>query len=849
MNIGKHSRRLTVSSFLMAAFILEAAAQISGTVSDKTNGEPVENAFITGLQANKQVCYTFSGHQGDFSLPDTTPIETIRVSMMGFESCTVVLAKNKPPLHIELKPSVFKINAATARESVIKKQGDTTVFLAQSFRNGMEKNVGELLEKLPGITVSSSGGILHDGQYINKFYVEGMDMMGGRYGVITKNLNADDIARIELYEHHQPIKALSNVRAEDRSAINIILKDDVRNTWVASGDLMIGAPTFPRFETRAMLSRFGKKTQTLLLAKGNNTGIDIDDEIREQTYFGKTGAFLITPDIESDFTTLLSPSHGQINLPQEYWYNNLSGLLSLNHMFRTSEDGEMKLRFQGAAERYKEETSRIEVIHLPGNDEICIEESDLLNDTKYYFSGSADYTKNARSRYVNNELSVSGQYRGFVSTLQGEQNVLQNYRLPSLNVKNNLQATFKLKGHHALNLTSNTKFISNHHSAQFTIDDVSHFQNYHRSIILSDNALSYARNISGHRISTAIELGLSYTGINSSFRVFSVSPGMNVSDTFYLGPVKTSVSLPFGIRGIFAHEKSFALPQIAPSLRLEYPISSFLELTAGTSYHISRSKDASLYPEFVRTTYRTISHSDSLAQTNSWRTNLSLRYSDVIHLFYASISAAHYSSLRNRKAINGFDGPFQRIIYENSPSRFSSFNIVANLKKYFGIRTFVIEIAGGFSKEVSAEVLQGKDFNFDSRSLNAQAIMQLHPAKWISLQANGSFTHQWSNGSYEGFINSFEIDAEIRIVPYKSFILESQAFYRLNQIPGMNIYNQPLVKLKAGWQFSKFTISAECRNLLDVETYRSETISSFRSYSTTTGLRGRYYIIGILMRL
>ena len=50
--------------------------------------------------------------------------------------------------------------------------------------------------------------IMYNGKYIRKFYVEGMDLMGGGYGVITNNLDADKIARVEVYRNHQPIKAL-----------------------------------------------------------------------------------------------------------------------------------------------------------------------------------------------------------------------------------------------------------------------------------------------------------------------------------------------------------------------------------------------------------------------------------------------------------------------------------------------------------------------------------------------------------------------------------------------------------------------------------------------------------------
>lgn len=145
-------------------------------------------------------------------------------------------------------------------------------YAASAFKTENDRSLGDLLQNLPNISVTRGGGIMYNGKYIRKFYVEGMDLMGGGYGVITNNLDADKIARVEVYRNHQPIKALKNTDSEGKTAINIILKEDYRNTWIGSADASLGAPVFPLFNAKAMASQFGKKKQSLFLAKANNLG-------------------------------------------------------------------------------------------------------------------------------------------------------------------------------------------------------------------------------------------------------------------------------------------------------------------------------------------------------------------------------------------------------------------------------------------------------------------------------------------------------------------------------------------------------------------------------------------------
>lgn len=74
---------------------------------------------------------------------------------------------------------------------------------------------------MPGIEVARGGKIYYNNRPIDRFYIEGMDLMGGRYGVAVDNVRAKDVATVEVLENHQPIKALAGIDFSPDAAINL----------------------------------------------------------------------------------------------------------------------------------------------------------------------------------------------------------------------------------------------------------------------------------------------------------------------------------------------------------------------------------------------------------------------------------------------------------------------------------------------------------------------------------------------------------------------------------------------------------------------------------------------------
>ena len=113
----------------------------------------------------------------------------------------------------------------TVKAPSISARSDTINYNVSAFISQSDRNVEDLLRKLPGITVQANGQIKYQGKPINKFYIEGLDMLEGRYSLVTRNIAADQITMVQVYENHQPVRLLKEIDFSDKTALNIILKN------------------------------------------------------------------------------------------------------------------------------------------------------------------------------------------------------------------------------------------------------------------------------------------------------------------------------------------------------------------------------------------------------------------------------------------------------------------------------------------------------------------------------------------------------------------------------------------------------------------------------------------------
>ena len=225
--------RARMAAVLLWTAILTATAQErlwEGTVTDRQTGEPLSYATCRLLNSqNTLAAYCTTDGDGRFALAADDDAAAIEFSLLGYQTLRMETARMGRHTHIQLVPTAIRLKEVEVRVKPIERDRDTLNYNVAAFQGPEDRYIEDILKKLPGIHVSEEGTISYNGKPINQFHIEGMNLLGGRYNHATRNLPADAVARIQVVENDQHVKALKEVRPSDRATINIRLKSSYRS--------------------------------------------------------------------------------------------------------------------------------------------------------------------------------------------------------------------------------------------------------------------------------------------------------------------------------------------------------------------------------------------------------------------------------------------------------------------------------------------------------------------------------------------------------------------------------------------------------------------------------------------
>jgi hypothetical protein len=318
---------------------------------------------------------------------------------VGKHHKTVANRSGRVDFEIEEKPLELKEVGITAPK--IRQTGDTITYSVDAYIEQGDRVIADVLKKLPGIEVSSIGAISYQGQPINKFYIEGMDLLQGRYGIATKNIAAKDVASVNVLENHQPIKALRNREFSERAAINLKLKESVKGTLAVTAMAGIGyQPLMWNAELVGMY--FGKKMQHISTYKSNNAGKNISSEFFKNYDFER-----ISLDVGSPLS-IQSP--GSPPIPQKrYLYNN-SHSVTFNQLVKIGKESEITANVQYYRDRIEKNSYSLYEQYLPGDSIFAIEERVSTLSKIHNAELALRFNTNAKEYYLNNAFCIRGNW-------------------------------------------------------------------------------------------------------------------------------------------------------------------------------------------------------------------------------------------------------------------------------------------------------------------------------------------------------------------------------------------------------------------------------------------------------
>ncbi|TSA33306.1 MAG: TonB-dependent receptor [Porphyromonadaceae bacterium] len=273
-------KRFLILIFTGIGLTLSSFAQSTNLTGDVLGdqGSPLVSATVVLLNPKDSTLEFFgiSNEKGHFEVKSIKGGSYLmQVAYLGYKSfyrnVTIPYGQNNDFGVVVLKPKPIDIKEVQVVGEYVPLtiRHDTIEFNARAFKTRSDANVEELLRKLPGIEVDRAGNIKALGKDVKKVLVDGKEFFGNDPKVATKNLPADAIDKVQLYDKKSDESEFTGIDDGTRDkTVNLVLKDDKKKGIL--GDITGGLGTGNHYMGSGKAYRFTDKIQAAALGMINN---------------------------------------------------------------------------------------------------------------------------------------------------------------------------------------------------------------------------------------------------------------------------------------------------------------------------------------------------------------------------------------------------------------------------------------------------------------------------------------------------------------------------------------------------------------------------------------------------
>ncbi len=718
---------------LLATANAIAQTDVTGMVVDKESNEPITRASVIVKGADGKIKkYTTSKSDGGFtmSLPSVAGCR-LEVSMMSFAKKTIFLDSVSFPLTVRLEPGSTLLKEVTVKADRIREQGDTITYNVGSFAQQQDRSIGDVLKRMPGINVESSGKIQYQGEDINKFYIEGSDLLGGKYGIATNGISHEDVGAVEVMENHQPMQVLSGISFSDKAAINLKLKNKAKATLTFHGDAGGGYSWHPEgaiWDGELFAMAVMPNFQNITTFKTNNIGEDLSAQATD-FFAARRGTDL------HRYVGVSLP--GVPNLSRKRTLFNRSALVSTNSLWKLGR-GEFKTQIDYSFNRVKAEAANITTYYLNEGNRVVTEDRNGV-DRSHSLSGKLIYELNQKTAFINNTLKTNIDWDDISLGVSGSLSNNQTASLPDYYAGNDFKLIKRFNGRHLITFISKNEWESLPQTLSVSMNDGFMRQQVKDHAFYTNESATYAFSIKG--ITVSLE-----GGVKGYFRTLNTElPDMpeeisgtttNVLNTNYL-TVYATPKLEYWVRRVnfslnapvsFAHytfDKALANRSevyFSPSLSMNWkPNNRFsMDMRGGTGR--SPMNLNLIQPGYVMTNYRSFRRGvDDFYNSTSQNVSVNLSYKHTRRGVFANVFAIQSWSHNPYTLAQQLYGDYVVYSYTSAKSDGKMLMASGNIGKTLDFMRGSANINGSFSRNESYLISENNSVNSVGTSWSAGA--------------------------------------------------------------------------------------------------------------------------------
>lgn len=836
---------------------LDNVVKLSFEIKDANNHEPLSNVtcrvftregeFYTYSITDNKGLLSVSVHQDDY----------LEFSFIGYGKLKKKAASYIPGRInlIELSEQEIQLREVTITAPPISIKSDTLIYNIASFVKQGDSHLEDILKKLPGIKVAENGTVSYQGKAINKFYIEGKDLLGSSYNQATRNMPIDAITTVEILENHQPVKMLQGRQFTDKAALNIKLDKEHKSRPFGEIEGSIGCSPFI-WQNRLFLTQILGKSQLLITGKMNNVGTDISDETKEHIDVTDIDAY------EPILPRMLSSFLNMETLPQNrYLYNN-SYSLGANYLTSLSKDATLRMNVL-FYEDHSSYSNHYDYTY-GGTNSITINEINNKNHKTLTVLPILKYELNNPNAYISNELRYSFNRSSTSNTLVSNGiGITENINSRPYYLQNYLTTSFSI-GKQIMQAKSFFRYFNRQEALTDISDSTSFYNIYERyttQSIVTKNQLSTSLQLGKHflDLGTKVYYQNNLYGYKDNVHHKKLQLSFLPSYTILFGSERAlSIELPIkwikiSLNSPQINNRNKDVFSFAPNLYFKYKLTEKWKFVLSASINTDNVSAVFYSPYTLRTAYRSVYIPNNEAFFNNSKSiNARLNYRNLATMFFANFLVSYTDEKRENYTNYNHTDSVTTISYIKGDNHHRSLVADVTVDKNFIDAGITLKSGLSYNKTSyllsQSGILTHNNSNIFAVNLNAT----YQKLKWLRATMGITGTIYWDkNNIYKSdALFSLIANASVFIFPIKDINIKLMYQNYTNEISQSNYKTCSIFDITANYKINKnWEIGSSISNLLNTPNYtiiQNSGINTFRSYLP---LRGREFLFRILLRI
>ena len=845
---------------LLFCFSFCAVGQVSiqGTVKDE-QGVAIGDAFIMVVKNDAILNFASSDAQGRYSLRHNSQDDSllIRVSRLDYATQLVSIANRSQQLDFTLVQQFTELKETVIRPRNVWRNRDTVNYSVFDFVSPSDRTIADVLRRMPGIEVQPSGRILYNNEPINRFYVEGLDLMGGRYSVISENLRHEAVETVQILENHEPIRALEEVSLSDRAALNIILREEARATWQIAMKLGAGLP-IPLWDCEFTAMRFARNVQDVIVYRTNNIGINASHQL--------TAHYGIANFMQNNLLAIPVPHSG---ISENRSLFNNQHMITANRLIRLNDVYQLRLNADYLNDRQKTNHSSQTIYFLDGTEISIDEQTNVVSDLNRT-NLTLTITGNHQRYFLENALNFHGNWTNTLADIS-ESN--QRLKTSTFRISDDFR-WLRVIDRMRIDIESSNKLSNAPQSltikpglfADFFNDGIpyEHLKQDANLLEFTSNSSINLSNVRG-RWQTNYELGfnLRLQQLNSElsvperptadtlrneFHFMFAQPYLAARYSYVARRLTATLNFPIGYAiqrntdKLNNSSNSESRPYLNPSFNLRYRMGYQWEISSTARYSNNFGTIRTLYTGYLLNDYRNIrKNNGEFSGSNSQSYNLRLRFNEPLIAMNASVFASYSRTRFDMLPEVNFDGilSIRELVEYNGYN--DSRSIGLSFGKGFSKIITKADLHGSYSISTNHQLQQGISILSEHRGYNVNLALQGR----ISSLANFNYriSHNSGKTSVEGnitqnfgTISRTSQHFRLNITAIKSLVLTMSMDYSQSSTTS-NLPSTFFTDLRAQYRFKCFELGVNWNNIFNANKYVIANYGEFFSFVNTFELR------------